>query len=89
MHYLKFIYQALITNIQLSLASRFAFIMTVLSTILKQSLFLLTWKFFFGKYKMVEGWQFDDLLVMYGIVCFAMGFVESFFLWFARFAEVN
>ncbi len=58
---------------------RVAFFFNIVVTILKQLLFLVTWKYFFVKYKMVSGWNFDHMLLMYGTVCFAMGFVESFF----------
>lgn len=75
----RFIFTAIITHFRLSFANRLSFFLTIAVTVLKQILFLISWKFFFGKYKIVQGWNFDDMLVMYGIVCFAIGFLEAFF----------
>ncbi len=80
MYYLKYLWMSVSTNVRLASAFRFAFILTILITIIKQFLFLICWKYFFAKYKVVHGWSFDDMLLMYGIVCFSVGVIEVFFL---------
>ena len=82
MHQLRFLMLALITNLRLSLALKTAFFLSIFATILKQVLFLISWNFFFAKYQLVKGWDFNSMLAMYGTVCFSMGVVESFFFGF-------
>lgn len=76
---LRFLRSALLANFKLSLALRFTFFVNILIVIIKQSLFLVTWNFFFEKYRFIQGWNFNDMLLMYGIVSFSIGFVEFFF----------
>jgi ABC-2 type transport system permease protein len=79
LNHLNFLWRLLLTNFRLSLAYRGAFVFTVIITVVKQILFLLSWHFFFEKYKVIQGWNFEHLLVAYGSVCFSVGFVETFF----------
>lgn len=79
MFLLKFVWLAICTNLKLSFALRGAFFITLVVTIIKQVLFLIAWSFFFGRYKVVQGWTFEHMILAYGIICFAMGFVEAFF----------
>jgi ABC-2 type transport system permease protein len=79
MYLLKFVWLAICTNLKLSFALRGAFLITVIVTIIKQLLFLIAWSFFFGRYKVIQGWTFEHMILAYGIVCFAMGVVEAFF----------
>lgn len=76
---LRFLWLSLLTNLRLTLSFRIAFFLTIGITILKQLLFLIAWKYFFVKYKIIQGWNFTDMLFMNSIVCFSIGFVESFF----------
>lgn len=76
---LRFLKSALMANFKLSMAWRIAFFVNILLVIVKQSLFLITWNFFFEKYELIQGWSFSDMLLMYGIVSFSIGFVELFF----------
>lgn len=76
---LKFVWFAICTNLKLSFALRGAFFITLVVTIIKQMFFLIAWSFFFGRYKVVQGWTFEHMILAYGILCFAMGFVEAFF----------
>lgn len=78
-YHLKFLYTLMMTNFRLSLALKGAFYFTIIITVLKQLLFLLAWRFFFLKYQVVQGWNFDSMLLMYGTVCFSIGVVEAFF----------
>ena len=75
-HFLKRIFQA---NFKLSLTFRLSFLSTLIVIFMKQVFFLTTWNFFFNKYRSIHGWDFNDMLAMYGIVTFAIGFVELFF----------
>lgn len=79
MQQFRFLLMAVQINLKRALALRGALILSIFVTVLKQMLFLMAWKFFFQKYKMVQGWNFSDMLCMYGMVCFSMGFVEVFF----------
>lgn len=79
MNHLAFLRSALLVNLKLSLALRAVFIFTIVITVIKQILFLMTWNFFFERYKIVVGWDFDSMLLAYGIVCFSIGVVEAFF----------
>jgi ABC-2 type transport system permease protein len=85
---LKFLGLALITNIKITVSLKASFFLTILIVILKQLLFLVTWNFFFEKYKVVHGWNFNSMLFMYGNVCFAMGIVEGFFYGFRDLARM-
>lgn len=77
--YLKFLQLSLITNLKLSLTSRLTFILTILITVIKQIIFLIGWNFFFNKYKIVQGWNFNEMLLMYGEVIITIGVAEVFF----------
>lgn len=77
--YLKFLHISVMTNFKLSLTSRLTFFTTILITVIKQVIFLIGWYFFFAKYKIVEGWNFNEMLLMYGEVIIAIGIVEVFF----------
>ncbi len=74
-----FIKSAILLNFKLSLAHRTAFLFSILIIVLKQILMLMTWKFFFAKYQSVHGWHFNDMVFMYGLVAFSLGFVDAFF----------
>jgi len=78
-YHLRFFWLAICTNFKLSMSLRAAFLITILATIVKQVLFLVMWSFFFERYKVVQGWTFEHMLVMYGLVCFAMGIAGLFF----------
>ncbi|MDB6096405.1 MAG: hypothetical protein JWM09_683 [Francisellaceae bacterium] len=78
--HLRFIYLSICINLRLALALKSAFVITMILTILKQVLFLMTWKFFFKKYPLIQGWTFQHMLLMYGIVTFSMGLIEAFFI---------
>jgi ABC-2 type transport system permease protein len=75
---LRFIKLALITNFKAILSSKLDFWINIAIAVLKQALFLLAWYFFFDKYKTVGNWTYKELLLMYGIVSFGVGFVEIF-----------
>lgn len=79
MFLLRFVWIAISTNLKLSFALRGAFLITLIVTITKQLLFLVAWSFFFERYKVIQGWTFEHIILAYGILCFAMGFVEAFF----------
>lgn len=74
-----FMKSALLLNFKLSLAHRMAFLLSIIIIVMKQILMLMTWKFFFAKYQYVQGWQFNDMIFMYGLVAFCLGFVDAFF----------
>ena len=76
---LRFIKLAIITNFKLILSSKLDFWLNIIMAIIKQALFLLAWYCFFDKYKTVGNWTYKELLLMYGIVSFGVGFVEIFF----------
>lgn len=76
MHFLK---TAICTNFKLSVALRAAFLITLCIVIAKHLLYLVTWNVFFARYKTVQGWNFEEMLLMYGIVSFSIGIVEVFF----------
>jgi len=78
-NHIKFLYTLMMTNFRLSLALKGTFYFTIIITILKQVLFLTAWRFFFLKYQVVQGWNFNSMLLGYGSVCFSMGVVEAFF----------
>ncbi|MBU6383714.1 MAG: ABC-2 family transporter protein [Verrucomicrobia bacterium] len=75
----SFLTSALKANFRLSFRFRLAFLSTLVIIFMKQIFFLITWSFFFNKYKSIHGWDFSEMLAMYGIVTFAIGFVELFF----------
>src|SRR5579872_50932 len=82
MQQIQFLQLALLTNLKNSVALKISFFLIIFITILKQLFFLVTWNFFFDRYKVVQGWNFNNMLFMYGTVCFAMGVVEGFFYGF-------
>jgi len=76
---MRYLITAFCTNFKLSVALKISFLITLLIVLVKQALFLVAWKFFFAKYHTVHGWDFKEMLLMYGIVSFGIGFVEIFF----------
>ncbi len=76
---MRYLITAFKTNFRLSITLKISFIITIFIVIAKQPLFLIAWKSFFGKYHIVQGWDFKDMALMYGIVSFGIGFVEVFF----------
>lgn len=76
---MRYLIIAFCTNFKLSVALKISFLITLLIVLAKQALFLVAWKFFFVKYHTVYGWDFKEMLLMYGIVSFGIGFVEIFF----------
>lgn len=76
---LHFIKTALAVNFRRTLVFKWAFLITLLLTVLKQGLFLISWHFFFEKYPTVREWDFSHMVLMYAIVCFCIGIVETFF----------
>jgi ABC-2 type transport system permease protein len=78
--HLPFSSLVVVSNIKRSMALKFTFSISLILTIIKQLLFLVSWKFFFVHYKLVNGWHFEHMLLMYGLVCFAIGFIEVFFI---------
>jgi len=82
MQHLRFLGLALLTNIKISVSLKISFFLTIFIVMLKQIFFLISWGFFFDRYKVVQGWDFKSMVFMYGSVCFAMGVVEGFFYGF-------
>lgn len=78
-HNLAFIRKALVTNLCLTTVLRLPFLIDVVIAIVKHALFLVSWNFFFDKYQQINGWNFNDLLLVYGIVSIGIGIVEIFF----------
>lgn len=78
--HLSFARLVILSNVRRSMALKFTFCLSLILTIIKQLLFLVSWKFFFLHYKLVNGWHFEHMLLMYGLVCFAIGFMEVFFI---------
>jgi len=76
---IRFLMAAMRINFRLSIALRAAFLITVSIVIAKHCLYLLSWNFFFTRYKTIQGWNFEEMLLMYGIVSFSIGIVEVFF----------
>lgn len=76
---LKFIVAALRTNFRLSIALKASFLITLFIVIATHTLFLISWNFFFMKYKTLQGWNFNEMILMYGILSFSIGFTEMFF----------
>jgi len=79
MNSLAFVFAALKTNLRLSVEFRYSVLINIIVAVIKQSLFLIAWYFFFDKYQLVQGWNFKDLLLMYGLVAIGVGVVEVFF----------
>lgn len=79
-HHIRFISLAIRTHFKLALALRAAFWISVGLAIAKQLLFLVAWRYFFGRYTLVQGWNFNHMLFMYGTVCFAIGCIKALFL---------
>ena len=77
---MNFLKHALLNNFRLSTVSRFSFVIDLIIAVIKQFFFMASWYFFFDHYKLVKGWKFDDLLLMYGILSCSIGVVEVFFL---------
>jgi ABC-2 type transport system permease protein len=76
---IRFIKTAIITSLKLITNSKLEFWINIFLALIKQALFLLTWYFFFNESKYVGSWQYKDLLLMYGVISFGVGFIEMFF----------
>jgi ABC-2 type transport system permease protein len=75
----KFIRAAIIHNFVLSIVFKTAFIINLGIAVLKQAFFLVAWHFFFQKYTHVNGWIFNDLLLVCGLLSIGIGVVEILF----------
>jgi ABC-2 type transport system permease protein len=75
---MNYFIQQLRYNLKVFVSFKGDFLVSVLLVIARQIFFLLTWNFFFLQYKTIHGWQFQDLLAMYGLGSFAIGFTEFF-----------
>ena len=76
---LNYLQSALRSHYKLALTLKVSFLTNIIAIIVKQGLFILTWGFFFNKYISVGGWEFTEMLAMYGLVSFGIGFVEMIF----------
>lgn len=76
---MRFLLLAILLNLKKALALRSALLLTIVIIILKQSLFLTGWYFFFERYQSIHGWTMAHMLAMYGVAFFSIGFVELFF----------
>jgi len=79
MNNFSFMTTALKTNLRYALALKLSFYLNLFVAVLKQGLFLVSWYFFFQKYVDINGWDFNDLLLMNGFVLIGLGSVEFFF----------
>lgn len=76
---MRFLLTAFWVNLKLSLSMRLSFVITIFIVAVKHSFFLISWKYFFARYNILQGWNYSEMLLMYGIVSLSIGFVEVFF----------
>jgi|GEM_PF-4726083 ABC-2 type transport system permease protein len=79
MQNLKFVIISFIYNFKDFLKFDLNFWIVLIISTIKQLLFIFAWMFFFNEYKLVKGWGFNEMLLMYGIVSFGIGVVEILF----------
>lgn len=79
MNNIRYLLTVLSIQCKLDIALKLSFLIKVGALILKQGLFIIMWGFFFNKYLLVDGWNFSQMLAMYGLISFGIGFVETVF----------
>lgn len=79
MNNLRFLRTALLLQLKLNFALKLSFFIKVGAIVLRQGLFLFMWGFFFNRYHSINGWNFQEMLAMYGVIAFGIGFVEMVF----------
>lgn len=79
MNSLKYVFTSIFMNIKSFLNLDINFFATLIVSTVKQLLFIVAWMFFFNRYKIIAGWRFNEMLVMFGIVSVGIGIIEIFF----------
>lgn len=79
MNYIKFLWTSFLTSFKLSISLKLTLLSSVLLIALRQITYLLAWTSFFKNFKTVGNWDFNDFLLMHGIVAVSAGITEFFF----------
>lgn len=75
-NYAQLSWQLMITNIASALSYPVAFWTQVVGIFINDSALLLLWYLFFKKFPIVAGWNFDQMLVLFGLTMFVFALNE-------------
>ncbi len=79
MKYLNFLWISLLTSIKHSLSLKLTLITSIILIALRNIAFLLAWSSFFKNFISIGGWEFNDFILMHGIVAVSAGITDLFF----------
>lgn len=85
---LRFIWEYFKINMQSAMEYRTSFITQAFLMILNNIVWVVFWVIFFNKFNAINGWAFNDLMIMYVVITISWGICGAFFGNFRFLAEV-
>ena len=79
MKHLKFLVALWKANLQAALEFRSAFLTQVIFMMVNNGAYFMFWVLYFDKFKAVQGWTLQDMMLLYGIAATAWGTAAYFF----------
>jgi ABC-2 type transport system permease protein len=84
----KFLIALWKANLQAAMEFRSAFLTQVIFMLINNGAYFMFWVLYFDKFKQVQGWTLQDMMLLYGIAATAWGTAAYFFGHFTTLAEV-
>ena len=88
MRHLNFLFALWKANLQAAMEFRVAFLTQVIFMIINNGAYFLFWVLYFDKFKQVNGWGVNEMLLLFGVSATAWGLAAYFFGNFTTLAEV-
>jgi len=76
---IKFLLALWKTNLLGEMEYRAVFLTQVVGMILNDAMYFVFWVLFFDRFKVVSGWQLDDMVLLFGLVALGFGSAAFFF----------
>ena len=88
MKHFKFLFALWKANLQAAMEFRSAFLTQVVFMIINNFAYFMFWFLYFDKFKNVQGWTINDMMLLFGIAATAWGLAAYFFGHFTTLGEV-
>lgn len=85
---LNFLFALWKANLQAAMEFRSAFITQIVFMIINNGAYFMFWFLYFDKFKNVNGWTIQDMMLLFGIAATSWGFAAYFFGHFTTLGEV-
>ncbi|MCP3659444.1 MAG: hypothetical protein GY830_03650 [Bacteroidetes bacterium] len=79
MRFINFIWVSIVTCLKYSFSLKLNLFFSIILIGLRQFAFLFAWRSFFKNFTSIGGWDFNDFILMYGIVAISAGITDLFF----------